>query len=96
MKTLRFGTKLKYVIILGLALILLGNKGFRNLISNYREYRALTARKLTLEAQRSDLANQLKELAKNPAMEQAARRELGVIKPGETEYRFTPPKDSDK
>ena len=96
MKTFRLGTKLKYVIILGLVLILLGNRGFRSLVANYREYRALTARKLVLEAQRADLAKQLKEIGKNPAVEQAARRELGLIKPGETEYRFPPPKDDDR
>ena len=96
MKTLRFGIKLKYAAILVLALILLGNRGFRTLIANYREYRALTARKLELETQRSELAKELKEIGKNPAVEQAARRELGLIRPGETEYRFSPPKDSDK
>ena len=96
MKTLRFGIKLKYAAILVLALILLGNRGFRTLIANYREYRALTARKLELETQRSELAKELKEIGENPAVEQAARRELGLIRPGETEYRFPPPKDSDK
>lgn len=96
MKKFRFSVKLQYVLILALAFILLGNRGFRNLITNYREYRALTARKLALEAQRSELAKQLKNVGENPAVEQAARRELGLIRPGETEYRFPPPKDSDK
>jgi len=96
MKPLRFKIKLKYLFILALALMLLGNRGLRSLITNYREYRVLTARKLALEAQRSELAKQLKELEKNPAIEQAARRELGFIRPGETEYRFPPPGDSDK
>ena len=96
MKKFRLGIKLQYVVILALAFILLGNRGFRNLITSYREYRTLTARKLSLEAQRSALAKQLKSVGDNPAVEQAARRELGLIRPGETEYRFPPPKDSDK
>ena len=96
MKKLRFAIKFKYVFILVLAFILLGNRGFRTLVASYREYRALTARKLALEAQRSELAKQLKEVGENPAVEQAARRELGLIRPGETEYRFPPPKDTDK
>jgi cell division protein FtsB len=96
MKTLRIGIKLRYALILTLALILLGNRGFRSLVASYREYRTLTARKLELEAQRSELAKQLKNIGENPAVEQAARRELGLIRPGETEYRFPPPKKSDK
>lgn len=96
MKTLRFGIKLRYALVVALALILLGNRGFRNLVASYREYRTLTARKLELEAQRSVLAKQLKDIGENPAVEQAARRELGLIRPGETEYRFPPPKASDK
>ena len=96
MKPMRFGIKLKYALILALAFVLLGNKGFRNLVANYREYRALTAKKTRLEAQRTELAKQLKNIGENPAVEQAARRELGLIRPGETEYRFPPPEDSDK
>ncbi|MCX5791371.1 MAG: septum formation initiator family protein [Elusimicrobiota bacterium] len=96
MKKLRFGIKLRYVLVLALAFILLGNRGLRNLVASYREYRTLTARKLQLEGQRAELAKQLKEVGANPAVEQAARRELGLIRPGETEYRFPPPKDSDK
>jgi len=96
MKTLRLGIKFKYVIILALAFILLGNRGFRNLIANYREYRNLTAEKFGRQAQRLELEKQLKDISKNPAVEQAARKELGLIRPGETEYRFPPPKDPDK
>lgn len=96
MASLRAGIKLRYVLILILIIALLGNRGFRNLINNYREYRTLQARKIELEAQRGDLAKRLKEINAQPAVEQAARRELGLIKPGETVYRFPPPKESDK
>ncbi|HBA61124.1 MAG TPA: hypothetical protein DCZ92_09955 [Elusimicrobia bacterium] len=96
MASIRAKIKLKYVLILVAALILLGNRGFRNLLNNYREYRTLMSRKAELETQRSDLAKRLKETNAQPAVEQAARSELGLIKPGETVYRFPPPKESDK
>ncbi|PIU19452.1 MAG: hypothetical protein COT18_07440 [Elusimicrobia bacterium CG08_land_8_20_14_0_20_59_10] len=96
MASFRAGTKLKYVLFLILAFILLGNRGFRKLVNNYREYRTLNARKLELETQRGELDKRLKETNARPAVEQAARRELGLIKPGETVYRFPPPGESDK
>jgi cell division protein FtsB len=96
MKPLRFKFNLKYLAILALAAILLGNRGFRSLIKNYKEYRQLRTEKTRLETQRKDLEIKLEEINKKPAIEQAARRELGLIKPDETEYRFPPPKESDK
>ncbi len=96
MKPLRFKFKLKYLAILALAALLLGNRGFRSLINNYREYRRLKTEKGQLELQRGDLEKKLEEINKKPAIEQAARTGLGLIKPDETEYRFPPPKESDK
>ncbi|MCM2267427.1 MAG: septum formation initiator family protein [Elusimicrobiales bacterium] len=96
MKQFNFRSKLKYIIILLLAAVLLGNRGFRSLVRNYLEYRRLNAEKAMLERQRVDLERQLKEVGEKPAIEQAARTELGLIRPEETEYRFPPPKDSDK
>jgi cell division protein FtsB len=74
----------------------LGNRGFRNLVGNYREYRRLKAEKNRLELQSEGLKKQLKEVGEKPAIEQAARKELGLIRPEETEYRFPPPAESDK
>ena len=96
MKPLRVKFKLKYLAILALAVILLGNRGFRSLVKNYSEYRRLREEKARLERQSVDLEGQLAEIHKKPAIEQAARKELGLIKPDETEYRFPPPKESDK
>jgi len=96
MKPLRLKFRLKYLFILALAAVLLGNRGFRKLVNNYREYRRLTAEKAGLETQRKDLETQLKEIKEKPAVEHAARKELSMLKPDETEYRFPPPKDSDK
>ena len=96
MKPLRFKFKLKYLAILALAALLLGNRGFRSLVRNYREYSRLKTEKAQLELQRGTLETKLQEISKKPAIEQAARAELGLIKPDETEYRFPPPKESDK
>ena len=96
MKPVRFKFQLKYLAILALAALLLGNRGFRGLVKNYREYRRLKTEKAQLETQRRDLEKKLEEIGRKPAIEQAARTELGLIKPDETEYRFPPPKESDK
>jgi cell division protein FtsB len=96
MKPFRLKFQLKYLVILGLALLLFGNKGFRKLVKNYMEYRRLASEKAQLETQRRDLERQLGEVREKPAVEHAARRDLNMIKPDETEYRFPPPKESDK
>jgi len=96
MKPVRFKFKLKYLAILGLILALLFNRGFRKLIANYSEYSKLQAEKVQLERQRGDLEGQLKDIKEKPAVEHAARKELGLIRPEETEYRFPPPKETDK
>lgn len=96
MKPLRFRFNLKYLLIAAVLAVLLGNSGFRSLVKNYREYRRLNAEKTRLEAQRRDLEKQLKELGDKPAKEQAARKELSMLRPGETEYRFPPPAEADK
>ncbi|OIO02883.1 MAG: hypothetical protein COX65_08075 [Elusimicrobia bacterium CG_4_10_14_0_2_um_filter_56_8] len=96
MKPLRFKFNYKYLAILGLGALLLGNCGFRSLLTNYREHRRLSLEKARLELQRAELEKELKEIGKKPAIEQAARRELGLIRPEETEYRFPPPGESGK
>lgn len=96
MKPIRFKINYKYLLPAVVALVLVGNNGFRMLVKNYREYRRLGAEKARLEAQRVHLQKQLKEVGAAPAVEQAARKELSMLRPGETEYRFPPPKDSDK
>ena len=96
MASIRAGIKLRYIVVLIVIVALLGNRGFRNLINNYREYRTLQAKKIELDAQRRDLEKRLTEINAQPAVEQAARKELGLIRPGETVYRFPPPKESDK
>lgn len=96
MKPLRFKVNYKYLLIAAAAALLLGNSGFRKLVRNYLELSRLKTEKTRLEAERRVLENQRGDIAAKPAIEQAARKELSMIKPEETEYRFPPPKDSDK
>ncbi len=96
MKPHRFKFKLKYLAILVLAAILLGNRGFRSLLRNYTEYRKLRAEKVQLELQHGELQKRLKATGEKAAVEKAARTGLNLIRPGETEYSFPPPEESDK
>jgi cell division protein FtsB len=96
MKALRLKFNLKYLLIAAAAIALLGNGGFRQLVKNYLEYSRLAKEKTRLEAQHRELEEQRKDISSRPAIEQAARRELSMLRPEETEYRFPPPKDSDK
>ena len=96
MKPLGFRINLKYLLLAAVAVVLVVNSGFRTLVRNYREYHRLNREKARLETQRGDLQRQLAEVREKPAIEQAARRELSMLRPGETEYRFPPPKESDK
>ncbi|MHB0995501.1 MAG: FtsB family cell division protein [Elusimicrobiales bacterium] len=96
MKPFRLKFQLKYLVVIALALVLFGNSGFRRLVKNYFEHRRLAGEKARLEVQRKDLEKQLKEVREKPAVEHAARKELSMLKPDETEYRFPRPKDSDK
>ena len=96
MKKLKLKFGLKYLVVMLLAAVLLGNRGFRSLVRNYLEYRNLKAEKARLEGQRLDLQKQLREVGEKPAIEQAARTGLGLIRPDEIEYRFPPPKEGDR
>ena len=74
------------------AAILLGNRGFRRMATNYREVRRLRRELTVLKTEETTLTSQIHEARKNDStLETAARHELGYIKPGEVEYRFPPP-----
>ncbi len=96
MKPFRLKFSVKYLLIAGTAALLLGNGGFRRLVRNYLELSRLKREKTRLEEEHRRLEAQRREIAERPAIEQAARRELSMLRPGETEYRFPPPKDSDR
>jgi len=96
MKTRLFKKKLKYIIIAVIILVVLSSRGLRSLVKNYLEYRRLEHRQSELKLERIKLEKNLKNVKDGAYIEQAARKELGLARFGELEYRFTPPKESDK
>jgi len=84
--------RLKYAILLLMALFLLSNRGFRTLIKNSLEYRRLKIRKVKFEAEKIRLETRLRTMKEPGQIEHMARKELGLIRPDEIEYRFPPPK----
>ncbi len=85
--------KLKYIILLALTIFLLANRGFRSLIKNYLELRRLKNQKIELKSEELGLEKSFSTMKEPGQIEHTARKELGLIKPGEIEYRFPPPKD---
>ena len=96
MKTHLYKKKLKYIIIAVIILAVLSSRGLRSLVKNYLEYRRLENRQSELKLERIKLEKNLKNAKDAAYIEQAARKDLGLARVGELEYRFTPPKESDK
>jgi cell division protein FtsB len=62
-----------------------GDNGYLATLRAQREYEALTEALATLQAENERLADETRRLKTDPAaLEEAARRELGLIRPGET------------
>ncbi len=78
---------------LGLALLSVADEaGFRRYFRLRREVAALEARTEALRAQNAKLAAEVEALGKDPrAIEQAAREELGFVKPGEVVLNLEAP-----
>ncbi|MBI4385848.1 MAG: septum formation initiator family protein [Elusimicrobia bacterium] len=89
--------KLKSYEALAVALalaILFANQGFRRLVLNALELRRLKREHASLKTEGVEMRKQLERLRKSDfAVESAARRDLGFVKPGEIEYRFPPPRN---
>ena len=69
-----------------------GNQGFRSLVSNWHELRHLRRELSTLERDQARLEERLRLMkSADLSLERMARKDLGFIKSGETEYRFPPP-----
>lgn len=75
-----------------LAAVMLGNGGFRRLVRRALQLRKMNKELASLKAEEGELKRRLHEVkSSDRAIESAARRELGYVKPGELEYRFPPP-----
>jgi cell division protein FtsB len=81
------------LVALAAILSLLVNRGFRRLVSNTLAIKRLEQRLAGLNNEEVELNTQIEKFKKSDVvLENAARRELGYLKPGEVEYRFPPPK----
>ena len=75
------------VVAVGCVLIidaLVGDRGFLAMLKAQQQYRALEASLARSRAENATLREQARELREDPrAIEDLARRELGLIRPGE-------------
>jgi len=82
----------KILIAAAVAFLLFGNQGFRQLLRNKLELNRAQTQLQGLKTHEKALLSELKRLKNDPAyLEKTARQELGLIKPGEVEYRFKKP-----
>lgn len=87
---------LKYLLIAAAVAALLSTRGCRSLGKNYMEYRRLSLQKAELQREKVRLDKELKAI-KDPAnIDRTARKNLGMKRPDELEYRFEPPSEKDK
>lgn len=85
--------KIKYIIIAIIILFLVANKGFWALVTNFNELQSLQKEHIALQKENKELKLKLKLTKNDEYMESIARKNLGFIKAGELEYRFTPPEE---
>ena len=79
----------RWLALLGAAAVLLGNDGARSIVRNLLELRRADQRLTRLKQEEADVRKELKALRTDDArLERAARAELGMVRPGEIEYRF--------
>jgi cell division protein FtsB len=72
-----------------LFLVLFANSGFRALVRRYWEMHTLRLEYAQLKKENTLLQREVYFLERDPAyIERIARKELGLIAPGEVEYRF--------
>lgn len=76
-----------------LAAVFVGNGGARGLMTSWLELRSLKKEIASLEEEEKRLERRLAAMkGSETALERLARQELGFVRKGEIEYRFTPPK----
>jgi len=84
----RRGTIVRYLILaVGCLLIidaLVGDRGFLAMLKARQQYRSLEAALVRSREENAQLREQARQLREDPqAIEEIARRELGLIRPGE-------------
>ncbi len=82
------------IVIVGVIIFLFANKNFQTLLILNKEIAQLKQRIAGLEGENRELNEELEAMKNDPEyFESMARRELGLIKPGETKYRFMESKE---
>ena len=77
------------IVIIGVVIFLFANKNFQTLLILNKEIVQLKQRIAGLEDENKKLKEDLEAMKNDPEyIESLAREELGLIKPGETKYRF--------
>ncbi|MCJ7646469.1 septum formation initiator family protein [bacterium] len=77
------------IVIIGVLIFLFANKNFQTLLVLKKEIVQLKQRIAGLKEENRELEEELEAMKNDPEyFESLARRELGLIKPGETKYKF--------
>jgi cell division protein FtsB len=84
------------LLALAAAVLLLANPGFRSLVSNKIEVFKMKRRLAELKAESAELKKSAAEAARAESVEYNARRELGMLRQGEIEFRFPPPSEKER
>jgi cell division protein FtsB len=75
--------------MIGLLIFLFANKNFQTLLILNKEIAQLRQRMAGLKEKNRELEEELEAVKKDPEyFESLARKELGLIKPGEKKYKF--------
>ena len=86
-------------ILVGLVLVgaFLSSEGSRSYWKRKRHLKHLEQKLSELKISNDNLSREIERLQSDPrAIERIARSELGLLKPGEIEYRFTAPGKAEK
>ena len=88
---------LSAAIAAGVCLLLFGNRGFRRLVYQTLELRHLRRDFEALRKEEAELRSRGEAASRSDrVLEAEARSQLGLIKPGEIEYRFPPPSKDER
>lgn len=84
-----FKNRIILLVLIGIFLFLFGNRKFRSVVKMYIQVNKMNKELVRLKKENESLKNKIFLVEKDPSyIEGIARRELGLIKPGEIEYRF--------
>lgn len=84
---------LKYFVFISLGAFPIINGDIIKLVKNYIELHQLKKQKIELDRRYEKMKREKKLLqTSNEYLEKLARLEINMLKPGEYEFRFTPPK----